>query len=103
MNKLKLTINYILTVLRKQKQIVKKEISVIMDQENQKALDEAECKKKMKSLSKKLEFAKEKAEKAKDYRNEQLQNIDEQIKKKREEVKEFESKIQGILEKYGNP
>jgi hypothetical protein len=92
-----------LAVLRKQKKIVKQEISEITDQENKKTLDEAECKKVLASLSGKLESAKEKVKKAKFNKEARLRVIDEQIGKKKKEVEKFEKQILQILEKYGNP
>ncbi|CAG8538971.1 26131_t:CDS:2 [Gigaspora margarita] len=92
-----------LAVLRKQKKIIKQEITEITDQENQKILYEAEYKKMLTSLSEKLESAKEKVNKAKQNKLARLAIIDEQIKKKKEEVKKFEDQILQILEKYGNP
>ncbi|RIA80032.1 hypothetical protein C1645_839414 [Glomus cerebriforme] len=92
-----------LDVLRKQKNITKKEITEIMSQESQRILYEAEIKKKIKSLSEKLESAKKKVEKAKIIKDNQLKAIDDQIKKKEIEVKKFENKIHQMLEKYGNP
>ncbi|CAG8480377.1 11361_t:CDS:2, partial [Funneliformis mosseae] len=92
-----------LEVLRKQKMLIKEELSEIASQENKEILDEAECKKELASLWKKLEAAKDKVEQARAKKNEQLEIIDEKIKKKREEVKEFENKILNMLKDYGNP
>lgn len=92
-----------MAVLRREKKIVKQELSEITDQENKKILYEAECKKMLASLSKKLETAKEKANKATLNKEKQLKGIDEQIEYKKKEVENFEAKIVQILEKYGNP
>ncbi|CAG8687789.1 16522_t:CDS:2 [Acaulospora morrowiae] len=92
-----------LEVLRKQKMLVKEEISEITSQENLKILDEAECKEALRSRLEMLEIAKNKVELIKANRESKLKKIDEDIEKKKEDIKKFENKIDGILKKYGNP
>ena len=92
-----------MTVLRKQKTIIKRELSEIATQEDQKILHEAECNKMLASLSEKLELANKKVKKAKFNREGELKKIDSKIEKKQKEVKKFEDQIHQILKECGNP
>lgn len=92
-----------LAVLRKQKMIVKQEISEIDCQEDQKKIYESICKKELASLTETLKLAKKRVERAKITKETRLSNIDEQIARKEKEVDNFEKEILQILRKYGNP
>jgi hypothetical protein len=88
-----------LTELRKQKEIVKKEISEVEKKSN----NAAERKKMLKCLLEKLKLAKEKVNKANFIKEERLRIISEKIVKEKEVEENLEKKIIQILEKYGNP